>query len=359
MKKFLVKICSLLILLSVAFSFAGCTYVYYDREECMAHINQFLRAAIERDVNTLSKISYMDSLFKFRMERFKEDPFISKTMETAYFEVYTDNIRQANNKIYYDCFIYYPEYKNSYRHTSELGNYEEFCQAVDAQKKNDYDVQEVTVIFNVGDGIWIVENTSDFISALYEPMMSVLSENREIPSLVPPADSKEDRDAHYKHVLLSDVNFEVAVQGTRQFEPNIKVYEPVTEYDPALTSQGCEAVIESKLKDEEKITYTYYRFPDSNAAKAFFESHTDSSIADIKLQYISSEWGYTKDYTTEIESLWYMNDYHDVVQASMLPALWYWSGNAVVHAAVPTTMAKDEDTVEEYILFWETLGVKT
>ena len=141
MKKFLVKICSLFILLSVAFSFAGCTDVYYDREECSAHINQFLRAAIERDVKTLSKISYMDSLFKFRMERFKEDPFISKTMETAYFEVYTDNIRQANNKIYFDCFIYYPEYKDSYRHTSVLGNYEEFCQAVDAQKKNDYDFQ--------------------------------------------------------------------------------------------------------------------------------------------------------------------------------------------------------------------------
>ena len=54
-----------------------------------------------------------------------------------------------------------------------------------------------------------------------------------------------------------------------------------------------------------------------------------------------------------------MNGYNDVVQASMPAALWYWSGNAVVHAAVPTTMANDEDTVEEYILFWETLGVKT
>ena len=105
MKKYFLRICSMLLILSITASLMGCSNVYYERKECSQHINEFMDCVFRRDAETLSTMAYMDSIDLQMINYYKTDAFMSKAIEKASYEVYMDNVRQFNQKIYFDVFI--------------------------------------------------------------------------------------------------------------------------------------------------------------------------------------------------------------------------------------------------------------
>lgn len=338
MKKFLLKFCVLMIMLSIVSSMMGCSNVYYEKEECRLHINEFMDSVFQRDVDRLSSIAYMDSTDVQLLMRYKSDAFISKVMEKATYDVYMDNVRQYNQKIYFDVFVSVPDYTTAYRRAPSFGDLEYYSQAIDDQLRKSYKTKEVTVIFSVKYNVWIVNNLKELLGDFYEPMYEVVSEGRETTLISDDFMSAGDKNAFYRRVYLTEVNFQHAVIEARSEDTEIRKIEGADMKAFGVDGSGVDYILES-VKGESKVSFLLYHCTSEEEAKKFFEAHSDPNQKDPLLYYQSDEWGYSRD--TKYEGI----------------NMYYWSNDLVVYAELPKSEMENPDIYTEYVTFWSDLEV--
>jgi len=338
-KRRLSTICCLVFLLAFVMSLAACNEVYYERSECTKHINEFLDGVFARDTEKLSQTAYMDEVLYSSLNRYKDDAFISKVMEKASYDVYIDNVRQTNKKIYFDCFLVTPDYTTAYRSAPSFGDLDYFSRAIDGQGKNEYKKSEVTVNYVVSNGVWIVENLNEVVSILYDPMYEVLTEGRSKAPMSFGRDlTDEDWNAFYHPTIITDVNFEMATMKARNSDSAIVKY---TDGDLSKFGlEGCNAdyVLDSE-KGTSKITFTLYHFQTREDAEQYFASHCHPDDR-IEYYYRSKAWGYSRDLN------------YDGID------LLYWDEKSIVYAAAPgETRKADGSYPDEYTLFLTGIGI--
>ncbi len=329
----------IMIILSVMFSMTGCNNVYFDREECQVHIDEFMENVLTRDPDKLSAQAYMDATDFLILRRYKDDAFVSKVMEKAQYDVYMDNVRQVNQKVYFDVFLTLPDFTSAYRGAPTLGDLEYYSQAIEQQSKNKYKTSEITVVFNIKYNVWIVNNLKELIEDIYGEMFMVVSEGRTIPPIGTVFEtSKADSQAFYRHAVINDVNFRYAIDTVRKDDIIVNKIEgdDVTKY--GLEGQSVRYVLDSG-RGKSQAKYVLYCFASTEDAKNYFDLHSDPGQDDIQYYYMSQEWGYARDMSFDGVNLY------------------YWCGDKIVYAEIPETARENDDYMEEYVNFWVSMDI--
>lgn len=278
-----------IMILAILVSLTGCDEIIYERKECEEHVNDFVHAFIDRNVEKLRIMCPFHIKQENMIKVCKADPFVQKTMEKASCEIYTDNIQQKNHRVSCDCFFTIPDYTKAYRSAPSLGDFEYFEKAIDEQPSSSYIVTEVSITFWVINGYWINENIPDVMSTIYQPMYHVLTEGRHTEDL-DDSDSVDEGAVYNKVDLSKEVFCYALSQAGGNALENVTTIEKKdlkkNGYDPL----SMEEVLYTSV-DDGSVEYKLFVCYSQVAARAYFLSHSVQSESK-SIYHMGEDWGY-------------------------------------------------------------------
>lgn len=336
------QVISILVSVGIIMSVAGCSKRKEKTEDGSVFIEKaesFMDSLLSLDYKKMQKEGFEEEDLA-SLQEFEENHFgLRETLEKATYEIDEDSLSIGNTSANVEVAVMMPDYQKAAEDAE--GDLQEYLNAINSQKKKDYQSFTVKIRFRIKDDASYIINQNELhrnvITPVYLTAIRLTLESHQksiqekqatssatttVPTETSPAVILQFLIGDMKKVELNEEVFANAVRKTDSSIIEIEAPHEVDDPESQMTKLG--SVISGN------VMYTYSEFATETAAEKQFDSL--STIAESSGQYYVKEpgWGCS------------------ACQYSSVSMMIYYSGTVVIMCSSSETTIDDIIVIEQF-----------